>query len=342
MGEDQESSQDSIAGSISPEALVGPSRGDEEYRTEAPHAAEIPGKVKYPHSDLIDTLIEEYVHASAAKEAEAKFGNLVFGIYELYKPQVIRLVRRYGNFSNHSDEEDMRQTAYEAITDLIRTYQNSITINMKLSTFLDWKIRSACQKHANNTKDVFVEITTPDGALYRRVSYNEWQALKKKLTARGYTGTTVRPQQLSTLFEHDGGPDDNISMSIADMDEPLVEAVSEAKGSEENELFFEPEQDIHREIDSIYRTSRHMDISSPAGAHVVTKVYELYRRHLLALASRYTADGSAQESNLQRATEAEIVMTWKTYDDGIAPGSRYSLYLESQMRRMLHVLLGRD
>jgi hypothetical protein len=338
MGEDEKHVQDDIAGNA---LLEDPPLDEEgECHTWGRQAVETPEKVKYPRSDTIDRLVYEHAHAPTAREAQRKCGELIVAIYEHYKPQIIRLVRKYGNFTNHSDEEDMSQTAYLALIDLLRTYENSVAINMKLSTFLDWKISNACQKYANNTKDVFVEITTRDGALYKRVSYNEWQAIKKTLTARGYTGTTVRPQQLSTLFENEGGPDDNIATSIADMDEPLVEP--EVEDPKESEPLIEPDQDIHREIDSIHRTARHVDIGSPAGSHVLRKVYELYRHRLFALASQYSTDGAAAESLLQKAAEAEIVMTWKTYSDNIVPGARYSLYLESIMRRKLPVLLRRD
>jgi hypothetical protein len=295
------------------------------------------GKIKYPHSSLIDTRAHEYAHASH-REAKRKWDALTFEIYRFYSRMVAKLVRKYGHFTNHSDEEDMRQTVFVAVLEMLNKYKYEADISMKVSSFLDWKVKNLCARYANNAKDMFIEVTAPDGTLYRRMPYGEWQAHKKKLIPRGYTGTSVRPQQLSALFGNDGGPDDNISTSLMDMDEPLVESTFTM---EEDEPFVEPDRDIRQEIDTVYRTARHMDIGSPANSHVLRKVYNLCHPYLLKLALQYAATGIDLEMPLWEVAETVIVMTWKTYEENnTMPGARYSFFLESNMRRKLPVLLG--
>ena len=148
--------------------------------------SKIPSKQrKYDTNKKIDDLFTKYINLSG-DDKNAFYQETFLALYNIYKPRIIKIVRKYRSLSTIYDEEDLNQTAFLAIIDACRSYKHKDEIQMKFATFLEWKIRNMFQR-ALGTKDKLVEIYTKDGQLKETMEYHKFINRKKALVAAGYT-----------------------------------------------------------------------------------------------------------------------------------------------------------
>ena len=143
---------------------------------------------KYDPNATVDKLYRN--HAAALREGTLQ-DEVASRMYNLYRPRILRIVKRYCLLSPIFDEEDLRQEAMEAIDQSLRTYKHDPDIKMKFSTRLEWSISNIFQRRIGK-KDRFVEIYGPDGSFVKTMSYHRFVDRKKDLEAAGYTATTKR------------------------------------------------------------------------------------------------------------------------------------------------------
>jgi len=160
---------------------------------------EKPKKRKYDTNEAIDKIYNNYRMKKAVGETPdlAKiYEEVIVAFYDQYAPQVRSITKRYRLLSTIYEEEDLKQAAMEAIMTALRYYDYRRDIDMKFSTFLDWKIRNTFQR-ALGTKDKYVEIYK-DNHLVETIDYHHFVTRKKSLKASGHTYITKsRSCQLS-------------------------------------------------------------------------------------------------------------------------------------------------
>lgn len=175
-----------------------------------------PKKQKYDTNHKIDAVYGQYRQMETTGQQltnlSSFYHKMIFAFYDMYKPQVRSIVKRYKLLSPVYDESDLQQTAIEAIMGAIHDYDYRKESDMKFSTFLDWKIRNKFQR-VLGTKDKYVEIYK-NGHLTETIDYHSFITRKRSLQSAGYTYIIKsRLCQLSSIIEEKAS-DKGISESL--------------------------------------------------------------------------------------------------------------------------------
>ncbi len=153
--------------------------------------ATIPSKArKYDTNRAVEELYR--THEISLRQGEAGlYEKIIFGIYAIYRPRIIKIARKYRSLSPIFGEEDLHQEALKAILQALRKYKHSPDIRMKFSTYLEWSIRNTFQR-AIGSKDKYVEIYGRDGGFVKTMGYGKFAEQKKTLEGAGCTYTTKK------------------------------------------------------------------------------------------------------------------------------------------------------
>ena len=211
-----------------PELKISVSSISETVRSKIPSK-----KRKYDTNDKINALYEKYF-SEPNSDISALYGKLVFEFYDLYKPRIISIARKHRSVSAIFDEEDLRQSAMEAIFGSFDAYRHREDIEMRFATFLEWKIRNMFQR-ALGTKDKFVEIYTKDEQLKETMEYHKFITKKKALLGAGHTYLIKnRTCQYSEVHEDKNhGEEDNAIYTVLGKYHPDASDDTEDKTDED-------------------------------------------------------------------------------------------------------------
>lgn len=143
------------------------------------------GKIKYDRHEKIDRLYLEWTQ-SPQKQVNGRYETILFFFYELYKPRIMSIIKKYRTLSPVIDEDDLQQTALLGILQALIKYDHAPHIKMKFSTFLEWSIRNVFQRTVGYA-DKFVEIYNRDNELLYTTSYQDFLPEKKSVESAGHT-----------------------------------------------------------------------------------------------------------------------------------------------------------
>lgn len=319
-------------------------------------------KRKFDTNSRINKLYSQW--SSGGDGAINMYNELLYEMYNIYKPRIMSVAKKYHALSPVFDEEDLCQVGLIAINQALRKYDPSEKSNMKFSTYLEWAIRNVFQRTIGN-KDKYVEIYTKDDELYKTMDYHDFQSEKKGLLASGYRYITkTRLCYLSdALKTTDNEPCeaalcamDYIYTDIIDRDDEeaketninahdVVETEDGAGDSEgvperKRNTFHERNNANGKEnlqlIDAAYRLweAQKNGHKKSRHEHTLQKMFELYLNHGKAVITKHKPQGMIlTEKEIERTLLHSISSSMVNYEKDSVPGSRFSFYLELMTRR---------
>jgi len=309
---------------------------------------------KYDTSEAIDELYRE--HADSLKQGKAGlYEKVVFGIYAVYKPRIIKIARKYRSLSPIFGEEDLQQEAYRAILQALRSYRHSPDILMKFASYLEWSIRNKFQRSIGS-KDKYVEIYARDGTFVKTMGYGKFVGKKKALEESGHTHTTKnRFCYLSEVLM-----DEDLEARLNEgrfapyeypgqtPERPKEMRETEAGEQEEGE---EPETQTPgngaasgnglglQMIDGLYRQWARTRPVVNEGDPFVLRIYDLCRQESEAFFLPSGNNGAALSGGeVERSALSAIVRSLARHDDNSVPRIPFSMFLRVAMRRSMGTL----
>lgn len=313
---------------------------------------------KYDRNAAVDKLYRN--HGAALREGKLE-DEVVSRMYDLYRPRIVRIAKRYALLSSLFDEEDLRQEGMEAIFQALRTYKHDPHIKMKFSTRLEWSISNIFQRRVGR-KERFVEIYGPDGSFVKRMSYHRFINQKKELEAAGYTATTKRrvcslteallDKDLSAMLvenpelDYEGGEpaaceepemEQNTEEEEGSDGEEIRDDEGETEGQAPSRPLYPPgnEADL-RMIDGLYRGWTRTRGNGPVTTDdpFVLRVYGLYRKQGEALLLPFRNNGRALSDDAARQVIlSAIVQGVGCHDASAVAMIPYSVALRVAMKR---------
>jgi len=170
---------------------------------------------KYDRNERVDELYRTWSQ-SCAKASESRYEKVVLLFYELYRPKITAIAKKYKALSPIFDEDDLQQTGLLGVFQALVKYDHAEHIDMKFSTYLEWSIRNVFQRTIGCT-DKFVEIYDGSNAFLGVLNYQQFLVKKKSIRTDGHT-YVIRSRQcyLSDVFRLSDGILDKSSDSSAD------------------------------------------------------------------------------------------------------------------------------
>lgn len=155
-------------------------------------------KSKYDRNEKVDELYRTW--SQSGDGAGNRYEKVVFLFYELYRPKIMAIARKYRALSPIFDDEDLQQTALLGVFQALIKYDHAEHIDMKFSTYLEWSIRNTFQRTIGYT-DKFVEVYDRNDDFLCVISYQEFLVRKKTLRSHGHRHI-IRSKQcyLSDVF----------------------------------------------------------------------------------------------------------------------------------------------
>jgi len=154
--------------------------------------ATIPSKrTKYDASRAVDDLYRKHAGALRGKATGALNEQVTFAIYSIYRPRFVKIAKKYRSLSSLFGEEDLQQEALAAILEALRKYKHAADIQMKFSTYLEWKIRNIFQR-AIGVRTITWRSTAETGAFKKTLDWGAFVEEKKALEDAGCTSTTKK------------------------------------------------------------------------------------------------------------------------------------------------------
>lgn len=138
---------------------------------------------KYDRNEKVDELYRRWSQSPVGR-TEDRYKNVVLLFWELYRPRIMAIARRYRDLSPVFDDDDLRQTGLLGIFQALTKYDHAERIDMRFSTYLEWSVRNVFQRTIGYT-DKFVEIYDGDNVFLRVISYREFLVKKKTLMSEG-------------------------------------------------------------------------------------------------------------------------------------------------------------
>lgn len=157
---------------------ISPSSIAEKVRSQIPS-----GPNKYDRNEKIDEVYRSWSRSSQHIH-RAKYDQVLFLFYDLYKPRILAIAKNYRNLSPVFDDDDLLQTGLLGIFQALVKYDHAEHIAMKFSTYLEWSIRNVFQR-AIGCNDKFVEIYNSSGQFECTMNYQRFLIKKKELLSRG-------------------------------------------------------------------------------------------------------------------------------------------------------------
>jgi len=161
-------------------------------------------KSKYDRNERVDELYRTWSQ-SWAKTSESRYEKVVLLFYELYRPRITAIAKKYKALSPIFDEDDLQQTGLLGVFQALVKYDHAEHIDMKFSTYLEWSIRNVFQRTIGCT-DKFVEIYDGSNAFLGVLNYQQFLVKKKSIMTDGHT-YVIRSRQcyLSDVFRLSDG-----------------------------------------------------------------------------------------------------------------------------------------
>jgi len=141
-------------------------------------------KSKYDRNEKVDELYRKWSQSSGF-HPEDRYETVILHFYELYKPKILAIARKYRALSPVFDDDDLQQTGLLGIFQALTKYDHAEHIDMRFSTYLEWSVRNVFQRTIGYT-DKFVEIYDRNDNLICVMSYREFLVKKKAITSEGH------------------------------------------------------------------------------------------------------------------------------------------------------------
>ncbi len=138
---------------------------------------------KYDRNEKVDELYRRWSQ-SPADHPEDRYESVIFLFWELYRPRIMAIARKYSALSPVFDDDDLQQTGLIGIFQALMKYDHAEHIDMRFSTYLEWSIRNIFQRTIGYT-DKFVEIYDGNDGFLRVISYREFLVKKKAIVSEG-------------------------------------------------------------------------------------------------------------------------------------------------------------
>ncbi len=327
--------------------------------------ATIPSKArKYDTNRAVEELYR--THEISLRQGKAGlYEKMIFGIYAIYRPRIIKIARKYRSLSPIFGEEDLHQEALKAILQALRKYKHSPDIKMKFSTYLEWSVRNTFQR-AIGSKDKYVEIYGRDGGFVKTMGYGKFAEQKKALEGAGCTYTTKkRFCYLSEVLLDDDLEAKLDRTGLAPYEYSGASQVAEGEsenrqadaGEESGEA--EPGEEEERAapaagpgscngfnlqaIDGLYRQWARSPGKATEGDPIVLRIYELCRQESEAFSFPSGNNGAAVGADaVERSALAAIARSLARHDNDSVPRIRFSMFLRVAMKRSMQALCGKE
>lgn len=141
-------------------------------------------KSKYDRNEKVDELYRTWSQSSG-DDPESRYENVILLFYELYRPKIVAIARKYRALSPVFDDDDLQQTGLLGIFQALTKYDHGEHINMRFSTYLEWSIRNVFQRTIGYT-DKFVEICDKNDDFLYVMSYREFLVKKRAIISEGH------------------------------------------------------------------------------------------------------------------------------------------------------------
>lgn len=141
-------------------------------------------KSKYDRNEKVDELYRQWSQ-SPGDHSENRYEAVILLFYELYRPKILAIARKYRALSPIFDDDDLQQTGLLGIFQALTKYDHAEHIDMKFSTYLEWSIRNVFQRTIGYT-DKFVEIYDRNNDFLCVMSYREFLVKKKVIISEGH------------------------------------------------------------------------------------------------------------------------------------------------------------
>ncbi|OPY02157.1 MAG: Sigma-70 region 2 [Syntrophorhabdus sp. PtaB.Bin047] len=139
---------------------------------------------KYDRNEKVDELYLRWSQ-SPASPPENRYETVVLLFWELYRPRIMAIARKYRSLSPVFDDDDLQQTGLLGIFQALTKYDHAEHIDMRFSTYLEWSVRNVFQRTIGYA-DKFVEIYDNDDGFLRVISYREFLVRKKTIVSEGH------------------------------------------------------------------------------------------------------------------------------------------------------------
>ncbi len=322
--------------------------------------ATIPSKArKYDTSQAVEELYQK--HAVSLKQGEASlYEKMIFGIYAIYRPRIIKIARKYRSLSPIFGEEDLHQEALKAILQALRKYKHSPDIKMKFSTYPEWSIRNTFQR-AIGSKDKYVEVYGRDGGFVKTMVYGKFVEQKKALEGADCTYTTKK--RFCYLSEVLGDDDFETKLDQAELAPYEYSAYPETPQQSGERREIEEDRESGEEepgdeetaaplsgpgsrngfnlqaIDGLYRQWARSPGEATEGDPIVLRIYDLCRQESEAFSFPCGSNGADE---VERSALAAIARSLARHDNDSVPRIPFSMFLRVAMKRSMQALCGKE
>jgi RNA polymerase sigma factor (sigma-70 family) len=322
--------------------------------------ATMPSKTrKYDTNRAVEELYQK--HAVSLKQGEAGlYEKMIFGIYAIYRPRIIKIARKYRSLSPIFGEEDLHQEALKAILQALRKYKHSPDIKMKFSTYLEWSIRNTFQR-AIGSKDKYVEIYGRDGGFVKTMGYGKFAEQKKALEGAGCTYTTKK--RFCYLTEVLLDDDLEAKMDQAELAPYEYFAYPETSQQSGERREIEEGRESGEEepgdegtaapasgpgshngfnlqaIDGLYRQWARSPGKATEADPIVLRIYDLCRQESEAFSF---PSGSNGADEVERSALAAIARSLTRHDNDSVPRIPFSMFLRVAMKRSMQALCRKE
>jgi hypothetical protein len=142
-----------------------------------------PDDSKYDRNEKVDELYRRWSQSPTSRP-EDRYETVVLLFWELYRPRIMGIARKYKALSPIFDDDDLQQIGLLGIFQALTKYDHAEHIDMRFSTYLEWSVRNVFQRTIGYT-DKFVEIYDGDDGFLRVMSYREFLVRKKAIVSEG-------------------------------------------------------------------------------------------------------------------------------------------------------------
>ena len=323
--------------------------------------ATIPSKArKYDTNRAVEELYR--THEISLRQGEAGlFEKMIFGIYAIYRPRIIKIARKYRSLSPIFGEEDLYQEALKAILQALQKYKHGPDVKMKFSTYLEWSIRNTFQR-AIGSKDKYVEIYGRDGGFAKTMGYGKFAEQKKALEGAGCTHTTKKrlcylsevllDDDLEAKLDRTGLAPYEYSAYSGTPQSPGETRETEESGEEEPDeeetaapvAGSQPRNGYNLQaIDGLYRQWARTTGKATETDPIVLRIYDLCKQESEAFSFPSGNNGAAVGvDEVERSALAAIAQSLARHDNDSVPRIPFSMFLRVVMKRSMQAFCGKE